>query len=296
MSVSQHLSVVAGEALQGADLRGRNFTNQDLRGANLEGADLRGAELSGALLTDANLRGVRAEGAGFGSAVLDGALLCGADLRKCSFTGASLKGATLQAVDLTGARMVRADLSGADLAAAVVREVDFSNAKLDDAVFRDADLTRARFSGATGYTRVNWSGVNVLDADLNGAHLFRRHVTDELFLEEFRNQSRANAVIYWLWSVTSDCGRSLSRWAGVTFLIALLFAAVYAVLPIDYGDHPTWLSPVYFSIVTLTTLGFGDALPTTVAGQITVMLEVIVGYMMLGGLISILSNKMARRA
>jgi len=65
---------------------------------------------------------------------------------------------------------------------------------------------------------------------------------------------------------------------------------------VDYGPHPTSLSNLYLSVVTLTTLGFGDVIPETVWGQVVVMIEVITGYIMLGGLLSILSNKMARRA
>ncbi|MCP4967443.1 MAG: two pore domain potassium channel family protein, partial [bacterium] len=53
---------------------------------------------------------------------------------------------------------------------------------------------------------------------------------------------------------------------------------------------------VYFSVVTLTTLGFGDIHAGNWVGSIVVMFEVILGYVMLGLLISILANKVARRA
>ncbi|MCA9569696.1 MAG: pentapeptide repeat-containing protein [Myxococcales bacterium] len=290
------LRVLPQADLRGADLRGQDLAGRDLRGAHLEEADLRGVELSGADLTGADLRGCRADGAGFASARLDGAVLCGASLVGASFTGASLTNTSFQTCDLTDAFLVAADLTHADLASANLTRADFGRSRLDDAVFRDADLTGTRFRGATGYTHVNWSGVNILAADLDGAHLFRRHVSDELYLEEFRNQSRANAWIYRAWSLTSDCGRSMARWMAFTGALTVAFAVVYALLPIDYGEHRTWLSPLYFSVVTLTTLGFGDALPTDIPSQVAVMLEVVLGYLMLGGLISILSNKMARRA
>ncbi len=46
----------------------------------------------------------------------------------------------------------------------------------------------------------------------------------------------------------------------------------------------------------MTTLGFGDVQPSTLwGGQIVTMLEVSTGYIMLGGLLSIFSNKLARR-
>ena len=74
------------------------------------------------------------------------------------------------------------------------------------------------------------------------------------------------------------------------------YGLLYANLAIDFGDHATPLSPVYFSVVTMTTLGFGDAVPTDIPSQVAVMTQVLWGYAMLGGLIAICSNKMARRA
>jgi voltage-gated potassium channel Kch len=53
---------------------------------------------------------------------------------------------------------------------------------------------------------------------------------------------------------------------------------------------------IYFSVVTLTTLGYGDIVPSSTAAQVLCMVEVFMGYVMLGGLLSIFSNKMARRA
>ncbi len=104
-------------------------------------------------------------------------------------------------------------------------------------------------------------------------------------------------VAYLLWRVTSDCGRSLRRWTAVIGAVAVLFAVLYAVVGIDVGAHaPGWLTYFYFSVVTLTTLGYGDVLPVSAVGQLLVVLEVCLGYLMLGGLISILANKMARRS
>jgi len=68
------------------------------------------------------------------------------------------------------------------------------------------------------------------------------------------------------------------------------------VVDIDYGDFETPLSPLYFSVVTLTTLGYGDALPASTAAQVLVMAEVIIGYCMLSGLLSIFATRMGRRA
>ena len=54
---------------------------------------------------------------------------------------------------------------------------------------------------------------------------------------------------------------------------------------------PTWFTFYYYSIVTFTTLGFGDIVPKNILAEILVTIEVILGYIMLGGLISIFATK-----
>ena len=67
---------------------------------------------------------------------------------------------------------------------------------------------------------------------------------------------------------------------------------------LHYDGHTPlwWFTPFYYSIVTYTTLGFGDVTPKTGLGQSFVVFEVILGYVTLGLLVSILANKVARRA
>jgi len=62
------------------------------------------------------------------------------------------------------------------------------------------------------------------------------------------------------------------------------------------GRLMTFGSAFYFSIVTFTTLGFGDVITANGAARVLVTLEVILGYVMLGGLISIFATKLARRS
>ena len=62
------------------------------------------------------------------------------------------------------------------------------------------------------------------------------------------------------------------------------------------GRDATAFTPYYFSFVTFTTLGFGDVLPKNLAGELWLTLEVVLGYVMLGGLISIFATKVSRRA
>lgn len=125
--------------------------------------------------------------------------------------------------------------------------------------------------------------------------LIKRMAQDEWYLSEFKHH---HPNIYAVWKLTSDCGRSILRWAVWSLAIAILFAVIFLLIGQDAFEarHQTWFSFFYYSIVTFTTLGFGDITPIKWFTEVLVTLEVILGYIMLGGLISIFANKLARRS
>ena len=297
---------LANADLSRADLSGADLTEAELGGANLSGAKLanatlfraglEGCELLGADLSGADLGSCRADRAGFGGADLGSASLCDASLRGATFSGATLEDAELRCANLREARLRDAGLVGADLHRADLRDADLEGSRIERANFAETDLRGARLARLDRYERAEWIGADIRDVDFRGALEIRRFILDENYIHEFRTKSRASAVVYWVWWATSDCGRSFLRWALWVWLLVVLFGGAYQLVDVDYGDHRTFLSPVYFSLVTLTTLGYGDVLPASVPAQLVAMLEVTVGYIALGGLLSIFANKMARRA
>lgn len=292
---------LTGQDLRSTDLTGADLTNArlsgaDLRGCSLRGGTLEGAQFVGADLTGADLTDCRAAGAVFGQADLTEASFFGADLSGASLSSSTLHGTDLRAADLDQARMRDVDLTNADLSRATITDADLTGASLAGARFTDADLSRSALQGLEHFDAADWIGVSVVDIDFSGAYLVRREIMDQNYLYEFRNRDQLHAVLYRIWKATSDCGRSVSRWAAMTVMVALIFAVLYTVVDIDYGANQTTLSPLYFSVVTITTLGYGDALPASMAAQILVMIEVAVGYMMLGGVLSIFATRMGRRA
>jgi len=141
---------------------------------------------------------------------------------------------------------------------------------------------------------------------------FKRYVGDQQFIRAFKAKHPFWGQV-WRWS--SDYGRSLGLWALWSMLIALSFALLYMPGPAwfpkwmrelvpqfhqvtgtDMGLRLTFWKSFYFSIVTFTTLGFGDVVADNTSAHILVTLEVILGYIMLGGLISIFANKLASRS
>lgn len=287
--------------LENADLRGVRLPEMLFLGANLKAAELSDADLTGAAFLGSNLDGAELFRAKLMNAELHEASLREADLRHANLVGADLHGA-----DLSGANLENADLTGTNLSG-----VDFTGANLSGANLSEANMYRANISGANlsasrlentfvgeiVYDVHNWICAGIHANSCYGNPFFKRDVEDEDWLEHFEMK---NPRLFRVWKATSDCGRSLSRVVCISAVIALLFGCLYAqpfVKLIEVtGTEDTWFAPFYYSIVTFTTLGFGDITPATLQGQFVVVIEVLLGYLALGILVSILANKVARRA
>jgi hypothetical protein len=100
-----------------------------------------------------------------------------------------------------------------------------------------------------------------------------------------------------------DHGRSLAKVSFYATIIAMLYGLVYLAdmnfgwQIMDYSNSAqTWFTPFYYSVVTYTTLGYGDVTANSLLGEMLVISEVIVGYFTLGLLLAILANTIARRS
>ena len=282
--------------LNQSNLTGTVFGYSRLHKASLEQAILDECEFLGSDLSHASLNECSAKRCGFGGADLSHASMINADLCDATLSRSKLVYADLRASNLENARLSEADLSWAIFTRAKLLKSDLKQSNVNGTNFELADMQGCRLLGIKNFKKALWIGADIRGLDLRGAFLVRRYIADENYLYEFQTSSRFHRAIYLLWWASSDCGRSLFRWFVWLSCITFIFAAIYSQLDIDYGDHRTLFSPIYFSIVTVTTLGYGDAVPASLAAQIFVTLQAITGYMGLGGLLSILGNKMARRA
>ncbi|MBU2630842.1 MAG: pentapeptide repeat-containing protein [Proteobacteria bacterium] len=282
--------------LNRSNLTSTNLSYSILCMASLEQTTLDECEFIGSDLSHASLNECSAKRCGFGGADLSNARTINADLSDATLSRSKLIHADMRASNLKNARLSEADLSWAIFTRANLLESDLKQSNVLGTNFELADMQGCRLLGIKNFKKAKWIGADIRGLDLRGAYLVRRYIADENYLYEFQTSSRFHRAIYLLWWASSDCGRSLLRWFVWLFCVTLMFAAIYTQVDIDFGKHVTSFSPIYFSFVTLTTLGYGDAVPSSLTAQIFVTLQAITGYMGLGGLLSILGNKMARRA
>lgn len=260
-------------------VRTKKMPKIDLSYARLEHADLRKAHLEHAYLEEAHL-----EHAYLGRVHLEHARLWEAYLEHAYLGGANLEQASLRLAHLERADFIVADLRG----------VDLSNVNLDDTVFRVVKWrpSRRRLPSPDLYKGFDVRGIRYSDP------LFDQFVRQSEFIRGCRET--LPKWLFWIWKLTCECGRSFKRLLVVCLLVILIFTHAYywpafydrpivAVHHSDVAFSP--ITELYFSVVTFSTLGFGDVTPCNATGQIVVMIEVLLGYVALGALISVFSVK-----
>ena len=252
-------------------------------------------------LKPVNMRMAKLQKANLSDANLHEAKLIGTNL-----TEAQLNRANLQKAQLIGANLEKAQLILTNLEGALLLDTNLENADLYMTNFNNTNITGIKWNKKvrTGSCR----GIRIDTA--YGSPGFKSWAQDEAWLCEFL-ETRTK---WWekglarLWRETSDYGRSMFRWSVVSALLAVIFGLIYFHMNLWFYNSfsvpnlPKWPEPegiftmIYYSVVTFTTLGFGDVVPNNSIAAALVMVEVIMGYIMLGGLISILANKLAKRS
>lgn len=317
---------LSGTQLIGANLSGVNLRNSDLKrailfkanligvdliGVDLDMADLSMADLSCTQLIGVDLRKTKLVGATLNEANLFGANLSGVDLRETKMYGTNLKAVDLNMANLSGANLSGVNLSEANIKGLKARFsiVDGSTLLNECQIDCDTDFSGAGLDSA----RIEGSLKSDLKRNIRQKYWTRRYKKNKL-LSIFK--------LFW-WA--SDYGSSTTRIMWTFLGFSLLFSIVY-LIGIPAPNGASWLTPfanpfldsfsddilsqspcsnyvglgcsielwfrsLYFSVVTMTTLGFGDihAHPLSITGQALVMLQVLIGYVLLGALITRLS-------
>lgn len=84
-------------------------------------------------------------------------------------------------------------------------------------------------------------------------------------------------------------------YGGLFFLVIVVFGFVYAIFPFTINGINHLGNAFYFSIVTITTLGFGDVTPANGWGQALVSMEALSGVVLIGLFLNAISEQQTRK-
>lgn len=98
--------------------------------------------------------------------------------------------------------------------------------------------------------------------------------------------------------VSTNFGHSIGRLFVFLLVTIVLFAIMYAFSDIIQTTHvmlpPSahWFDYIYFSTITLTSLGYGDIVAITLLQKAIVCVEILIGYIILGLFIHFISKRL----
>ena len=283
------------------------------RDSYLEGANLFSTKLKGASFYEANLKNADIRIADLEDVDLFKAHLENAKLAETNLKNASLSNANLQGVQIWSANLENTCLSSAHLENT---NFDYSYLKgsyLDESKLQGASFQQAFVDGKTSIWKcavdrnTNFMGValNSVCIDPETKQLLEYNIRRKNWEEWYPKHIFLRWPVRWFWSV-SNYGLSTWRIIGWFLMLSLFFAAIYSNIACWYHPGivsnmtvephlPLWhyfilllLRPIYFSVVTMTTLGFGDmyANVNSILGHLLLTIQVILGYVLLGALVT----------
>jgi len=231
-----------------------------------------------------------------------------------------------------GAVIESGTFEDAELRHVTFRDVDMANVFTTGASLEEAYMSQARWGkmerGPLGKklevreeTRANEEGTRVALIRAESAHRNLKEsyknegdyaTAGEFFIREMAIRRKVafqdREYGYWLMSnlIAGLCGygerptRVIFWWFAFTFTYAFVY---FAGQLIEYSDGATeidfttlggFLTCFYFSVVTFTTLGFGDISPVTDAGRAVASVEAFTGAFMIALFVLVFGRKMIR--
>ena len=299
---------VEGADFSGAQVEGADFYRAQAEGANFSSAQVEGANFSGAQVEGADFYRAQAEGANFSSAQVEGADFESADLTNVNLSYSFLEKTRFdEDTQLTGVRFLNADLKHSYLRRAYshIDEIVIEEAegKFENAIevylslknyFRDEGMYEV--SGRYYYRemlmkrKTAWKMINSFKWDKE---------------KKFKSLKECcGNVIGWFVSKMMDLltgyGEKPVRVVGWWIGLISMFGAIYHLFkgimnhPYAFAYKPSLLESMYFSVVSFTTLGFGDFRPKPGIFQVVASAEAFLGALFIALFIFVFTRKMIR--
>ena len=311
------------------DFTGAKFNDAQLIDVNISNCNFKNSELFSANLSRSYLNSSIFENAYLVDAILSQAILYKAILKNADLTNARLEGANFYEAHLENSHLIHANLEATILYKAFLEGVElyasnfqaskglhakqFEKGIGDDLKNREEIYRElATYWRNQGYNEdEDWARIKMhrarilklleveIPKDKLPAAEQGKWWSIKVFIKHYLFKclpwkNRAKALWEFFMDFTSLHGTSVGRAAAWTFLIPFTFTFIYPKLCPDIAPkfHSFW-DAFYFSVNIFTTLGIGPDtnLPLT---KFLIILEVALGYTMLGVLVSVIARKMSR--
>jgi len=315
-----------GANLENANLCGSkfhlaNFKITNLQSANLERADMSFTNLEEAMLRDTNLIGAIIKDANLKGAILSFANIKGTDL---SYSRFGRYGLIVERTEIKEDE----DLNKKNNLTKVA-EIKYTRATeivsikynpytrfyiypfaiffwfllyIFNKIIRNERTEKPNF---IRYKKTILIGIDTSELNWSQHPQLIRDIHYQQLLYAFKERSWFHKyIMYPLWGMTSYFGESLSLWllwaSGIItgFALSFLYFEYARWLPkmlLNGKEIKTFTDAFYLSGLVFTSLGLGSFVPANDAAKWWILAEVMLGFIMLGSLVSFFANKFVRR-
>jgi len=297
--------------MDGANLRKANFYKADLRQIGLYKADLQLVTLSCANLENVSISKANLKDAFLSGTNLKKAHLFDVNLKNAELWDSNFQEADLWGVNFSGAILVGVNFKDADFdERTYLHNVNFSDCKLDNSTLKNAYLNLDRII-------IQEKENNYYEARriyLSLKNYFKKegmyNISGEYYYREKLMENKCNLEDkkYFEWIFNSffnliagygeRCLRVIIGWFIIIFGYAFIyyyFSGIYDGMAYKITSYNAkFLEAIYFSIVTFTTLGFGDLAPKPGLFQLITSSEALVGAIFMALFIFVFARKMSR--
>ncbi|WP_146418261.1 pentapeptide repeat-containing protein [Haloarcula hispanica] len=315
------------EILDGAHLPGTSIDTL----SDLDGCYLRRANLQDVHFSEGSCRFAELADADLDQGWFRGTDFTGSSLSQVSLIETTLKGATLTKCKLENAHLERTNLHGAEMSKIWLYGATLNNVKITEKTeFGDRCVYDPEFKGesavnisdddtdqltkASGQYRAleQLARSNAFPDMVSQNFIYRKDIHRRQHWEEGRYRRWAQALISRL---SLLYGESPWRVIGTSAVIIAIFGVLYSLVggvtvttkPSTHGFNlpqlfsfsvpapiETLLMNIYFSVVTFTTLGYGDVQPSNAATQALAGIESLLGATLIALLVFVLGRRAAR--
>lgn len=294
-----------------ANLQNANFSRANLENIKLASANLEKAYFGGTNLKNAILRGSNLKGAYLRGAILEDATLHKSCLQNADMIGANLQNSKLWSSNLQEAKLQRANLKNARFdEETILHDINWYQCQIDNSTLKFADNRLDK----KVIQEKNNDYKKAKEVYRNLKNYFRQegmyNVSGEYYyrekLMETKYDWKEKKYLQWIGNmflklITGYGERPLNIliwWISIIFgctLIYYFFSGIYNGIACNITSYnPNFLETLYFSIVTFTTLGFGDLAPKPGFFQLFASFEALIGAIFMALFIFVFVRKMIR--
>lgn len=264
--------------------------------------DLRGINLSGIKIMDSEIRNANFNYADFSESNIQQVVL-----NNTYFIGASFEYSRLVMVQLVGSSLGNALFKGAFLNAI---QLDDNNAngikyskvgfldllkKLFFCIFTKKSIELFPKKGPTTFLLVDVNALNKPENRQTKEYInWYQHILNNLI--KYKELTRTERFSFSFSLLLTKCWDSYLVLAFWGLVVNILFSALFYINSSSFCKlNKNIFESFYYSVVTFTTIGYGEIYPIDIIGRSLVIVEGIIGYIVLGCFIFIIGHKAGKR-